>query len=244
MKIWRTITISMAITLYCSFTALAGNWNYDSKGWWFQRSNGSYPSDTWQEIDEKWYFFDADGYMKTGWIQCGDKWYYCKLSGSLATEQWINGTYYVGVDGAMYVNATTPDGIVVGSDGTKKVENKLTTIQGVFRDENIERDNWWTQNKEKVQNDSRIGGTSVEIAEGLQKYYPDCPGTEYIEVTIENTQWSLYEDTGFKGMTVDEGTVQWSGDGNGVLNGDQGQYSVSIIDDNTIQIDGLRYIRE
>ena len=69
MKIWKFSTISVIITLFCSFPAFAGTWNHDPKGWWFQRQNGSYPSDTWQEIDEKWYFFNQDGYMQTGWVQ-------------------------------------------------------------------------------------------------------------------------------------------------------------------------------
>lgn len=35
----------------------------------------------------------------------------------MAANKWINGTYYVGADGAMYTNATTPDGYQVGADG-------------------------------------------------------------------------------------------------------------------------------
>ena len=46
----------------------------------------------WQYIDNLWYYFDENGYMKTGWILYKDAWYYC------------------GESGAMLVNATTLDG--------------------------------------------------------------------------------------------------------------------------------------
>lgn len=134
MRTWRIIILSAIMILICSFPAFAGTWNYDSKGWWFQRQDGSYPSDSWQEIDEKWYFFDADGYMQTGWIQCGDNWYYCKLTGSLATDQWINGTYYVGSDGVMYVDTTTPDGKKVDTAGVVIAEKDYSMYIGEFTD--------------------------------------------------------------------------------------------------------------
>ena len=134
MKIWKFSTISVIITLFCSFPAFAGTWNHDPKGWWFQRQNGSYPSDTWQEIDEKWYFFNQDGYMQTGWVQCEENWYYCNLNGSLATDQWIGEMYYVGSDGAMYVNTTTPDGREVDETGKLVAEKDYSMYIGEFTD--------------------------------------------------------------------------------------------------------------
>ena len=124
MKVWKMLIALLAVESFLIFPAFAGTWNHDSKGWWYQMSDGSYPADTWQEIDEKWYLFDDNGYMKTGWTQCEDKWYYCKLNGSLATDQWINGIYYVGADGAMYIDTTTPDGKKVDSTGTLINEQK------------------------------------------------------------------------------------------------------------------------
>lgn len=74
-------------------------WKRDDSGWWFRFSDGSYPFNCWQMIDGKWYFFDGNGYLKYGWISSSEKWYYC------------------GDDGAMVVNAKTPDGYYVGGDG-------------------------------------------------------------------------------------------------------------------------------
>ena len=69
---------------------------------------------SWKEIDNQWYYFDANGYMAVGWVQSGGNWYYCNPDGSLAVNCWINGTYYIGSNGAMYVDRTTPDGYRVG----------------------------------------------------------------------------------------------------------------------------------
>lgn len=77
----------------------AAVWIQDSTGWWYRNADGSYTVNNWQYIGDKWYFFDATGYMKTGWIDWNGKWYYCDASG------------------AMLSNATTPDGYPVGADG-------------------------------------------------------------------------------------------------------------------------------
>ena len=44
-------------------------WKKNSKGWWYQNADGSYPKNQWKTIGNKWYHFDATGYMQTGWMQ-------------------------------------------------------------------------------------------------------------------------------------------------------------------------------
>jgi len=59
----------------------------------------------WQLIDNIWYYFEptagyTQGSMKvTGWVEIEGKF------------------YYLGEDGKMLVNTTTPDGKKVGADG-------------------------------------------------------------------------------------------------------------------------------
>lgn len=96
MKRFSVLFVSTALTVAMSLTALAGQWKSDNKGYWYQKDDNSYPILTWQEIDGKWYYFNAEGYM--------------------AVSQWV-GNYFVGSDGAMLVNTTTPDGYKVGADG-------------------------------------------------------------------------------------------------------------------------------
>ena len=76
-----------------------GNWVLDSKGWWYKRTDGTYPKAEWLEDKGKWYFFDQEGYMKKGWVFWKEKW------------------YYLGENGDMLVDTTTPDGYKVDKEG-------------------------------------------------------------------------------------------------------------------------------
>ena len=77
-----------------------GEWKQDDFGWWYVRSDHTYPVNEWSNISGKWYYFGEEGYMKTGWICLDGKWYYLDKE-----------------SGAMYENTVTPDGYAVGSDG-------------------------------------------------------------------------------------------------------------------------------
>lgn len=76
-------------------TSYAGEWKSDAKGWWYAK-DGGYAAGEWIEDKGKWYYFDGEGYM--------------------VSNAWI-GNYYLGSDGAMLVDTTTPDGYRVGADG-------------------------------------------------------------------------------------------------------------------------------
>ena len=56
----------------------------------------------WLELEGQWYFFDENGYMKTGWIEWNGKKYYCNKAG------------------VMQKNTTTPDGYILDENGTLK----------------------------------------------------------------------------------------------------------------------------
>jgi len=65
--------------------------------WWYRNSDGSYPAGGWwrEPGTEIWYYFDAEGYMKTGWIEENGVKYYCQPSGSMVTgDQTIDGVLY------------------------------------------------------------------------------------------------------------------------------------------------------
>ena len=55
-------------------------WVQNSTGWWWRNADGSYPMNTWKEIDGKQYYFGSDGYM---------------LSNTYTQDG-----YFVGLDGA------------------------------------------------------------------------------------------------------------------------------------------------
>ena len=105
-RVSKTLSLLLLIAaLSLSATKLveAGTWRQDTKGWWYQNDNNSYPRSSWQLIGGQWYYFNATGYMATGWVNLGDSWYYLNPSGAMATG-WLNlgGTwYYLNPSGAM-----------------------------------------------------------------------------------------------------------------------------------------------
>ena len=59
-KLFFTVGVASAVL---SMTSFAGEWKQDASGWWYQNDDGSYSTNTWQEIGGKQYYFDANGYM-------------------------------------------------------------------------------------------------------------------------------------------------------------------------------------
>lgn len=54
----------------------SGKWKKDSKGWWYQNSDGSYPKNDWLKVDGRWYWFDSKGYAVKGYYTIDGKNYY------------------------------------------------------------------------------------------------------------------------------------------------------------------------
>lgn len=56
-----------------------GKWIQESDGkkcWWYRHADGSYTKNAWEKIDGLWYFFDKEGWMKTGWLSWKNNKYY------------------------------------------------------------------------------------------------------------------------------------------------------------------------
>ena len=132
------------LTLVSAFAAKAGQWENSSSGWRYQDDTGSYIKSSWfHDKDGSWYHFNSDGYMEKEWVIDNGKWYYLDYpNGYLRTNMWISGKYFVGGDGAMLTDTTTPDGYKVGADGTwvddgrdifKKLAGDYSFINSIHR---------------------------------------------------------------------------------------------------------------
>lgn len=56
---------------------------YGGYEWYYFGDSGKAVMDTWSKIDNKWYYFDANGIMQTGWVD--DDMYYCGEDGVMKT---------------------------------------------------------------------------------------------------------------------------------------------------------------
>lgn len=63
-----TAVLAATMALAMSMTALAGQWQSDANGWWYQNDDGSYPNNAWNWIDgnndgvAESYYFNEKGY--------------------------------------------------------------------------------------------------------------------------------------------------------------------------------------
>lgn len=81
-KLVSSLLIAASVITILPIGASA-EWKEDSAGYWY--SDGSSYYTGWKEIDNKWYDFGSDGYMRKGWIQDGGAWYYLQDNGSMVT---------------------------------------------------------------------------------------------------------------------------------------------------------------
>lgn len=63
-KVALTLSMVSAISVSSVFPALA-DWKQNTTGWWYEEENGSYVTNNWRLINEKWYYFGIDGYLFT-----------------------------------------------------------------------------------------------------------------------------------------------------------------------------------
>lgn len=72
-------------------------WKKDETGWWYQYEDGSYPKDTWKQINGSYFRFNSNGYiLENTWYKSSDGyWYWLKKGGFMSTGwQFINDKWY------------------------------------------------------------------------------------------------------------------------------------------------------
>lgn len=70
-------------------------WVLDNKGYWYRRSDGTYPANQWLYLDS-WYYFDDKGYaLRNTWRYINDNWYYFNDDCRMALGWvYLDGFYY------------------------------------------------------------------------------------------------------------------------------------------------------
>lgn len=69
---------------------LLGRWDKDTRGWKYFYQDEYLTS--WARINDKWYYFNTDGYMETGWMEYKLEWYYLSpKNGVMQTNCTVDG---------------------------------------------------------------------------------------------------------------------------------------------------------
>ena len=73
-----------------------GGWKRNDTGWWWEESDGSYPTKRWKKINNEWFYFDDRGYcLINRWFNDGQDWFYLDKRGAMVTGwMYINNRWY------------------------------------------------------------------------------------------------------------------------------------------------------
>lgn len=109
--------MAAAMMMASTATVFAAEWKQNETGWWYENEDGTYPVNSWVQVNGVWYFFNQEGYMSTGWVWDNGNWYFTNSDGAMLTG-WVvvdNKGYYLnpisdGSKGAMATGTKTIDG--------------------------------------------------------------------------------------------------------------------------------------
>ena len=96
-----------------------GSWKSNSKGWWYEYTDGTYIANDFKEIDGKTYYFGNYGYMVTDFQYIDGSWYWFDASGAMYKNgwKWINGSCYYFFENGKMAADTEIDGSYVNKSG-------------------------------------------------------------------------------------------------------------------------------
>lgn len=123
MKKLTLYTMMIFATITLTFTSFASQ-SYKK----YYNKNSRYElKDSWIIQDNSWCYVDSNGSIATGWKNILDHWFYFDNDGKMVTNRWVD-NYYIGSNGIMLTNTTTPDGFKVGNDGTKVLNTNIVKV--------------------------------------------------------------------------------------------------------------------
>lgn len=98
--VWLGIVFTFIYMAVCAPKAMAGggSWVETKYGWQFEMDGGGCPKEQWMLIDDRWYYFDRNGYAVTGWKKIHGEYYYFKETSCAMALGW----YYDEDDGRYY----------------------------------------------------------------------------------------------------------------------------------------------
>lgn len=62
-RFWKILAFSAALSISLSTASYAGTWISESGQWKYRNDDGSFAKGWFQDLDSRWYYFDANGHM-------------------------------------------------------------------------------------------------------------------------------------------------------------------------------------
>ncbi|RII35045.1 N-acetylmuramoyl-L-alanine amidase family protein [Clostridium chromiireducens] len=132
LKLRKIVAATVAAVTIATLSPVAASaeWRQDSNGWW--NTEGNSYSIGWRNVENIWYYFGSDGYMKTGWVKDGSTWYYLQPSGAMKTG-WVNdgGTwYFLEGSGAMKTGWINDNGVWYFASASGAMQTGVIQVDG------------------------------------------------------------------------------------------------------------------
>jgi len=179
------LTIGIIITLLSvpGLDSYAGEWKENGTGWWYEEADGSYPSESWKQLDGIWYYFNAAGYMETGWREINGVYYYFDSQGAMASDKWI-GDYYVDSSGAWTETS--------GSTGWVMKGGKWY----YYNEDGSAATGWMKSGRDWYYLEADGGVHTGWLSDGGDWYYMDSEGRMSVDWIWDGSNWYLMNSDG------------------------------------------------
>lgn len=121
-KTFRTLGITLALTLLAAIPAYAGQMQQSGIALRYLKDDGTYAANEWVLVGDSYYYFDKNGNSASGWIRLNRTWYYLEPETGKMKTGWLQNTdgswyYFDDETGAMLSKTRTPDGYYVEKNG-------------------------------------------------------------------------------------------------------------------------------
>lgn len=221
-KAYLTMAAAVVLSAAWAFSAFAGEWQPDERGYKYYNDSNSYARDQimnidgvdygfdkeaymvsgWGQFNSQWYYFEPGaGAMVKGWKQLGEDWYYMDPATGVMKTAWVqvgNKLYYFQGSGAMQRANTRffVNGYGYETDATGAVKRNTSEDKGDGRIFIYENDGKMKYTNNTLKTGNMAGGTDVYtyLMEDHLNEQVKTDTRQVIDDEIQTRKDELYEE--------------------------------------------------